>query len=109
MSSEDVAQHYNAIPNSGVQARMDSKIYHMRNFNNWMKSMLICEFFLDISNLFYEGPNALIQKPFLAEFLDRLKNDGCLDVRVLDMCCGKGGDLLKWRMGGIREVLMTGS
>jgi hypothetical protein len=41
MTSESVAKHYNAIPNTGVVARMDSKIYYLRNYNNWMKSMLI--------------------------------------------------------------------
>jgi mRNA (guanine-N7-)-methyltransferase len=29
-------------------------------------------------------------------------------VRVLDLCCGKGGDLLKWQIGEIDEILMTG-
>ncbi|KAI6222831.1 MRNA cap guanine-N7 methyltransferase [Aphelenchoides besseyi] len=83
MSSERVAQHYNAIPNAGAQARESSKIYYMRNFNNWVKSMVI------------------------GDFLERLKQEGCPRARVLDLCCGKGGDLLKWKIGGIRDIVMT--
>lgn len=26
-------------------------------------------------------------------------------VRVLDMCCGKGGDLFKWRKGNISHLI----
>ncbi|KAI6202481.1 MRNA cap guanine-N7 methyltransferase [Aphelenchoides besseyi] len=83
MSSDRVAQHYNAIPNAGTQARESSKIYYMRNFNNWVKSMVI------------------------GDFLERLKQEGCPRARVLDLCCGKGGDLLKWKIGGIRDIVMT--
>jgi len=36
-----VASHYNAIPEIGIQRRNDSRILHLRNMNNWMKSQLI--------------------------------------------------------------------
>ena len=36
-----VAQHYNSLPETGAEARKDSRIYHMRSFNNWIKSQLI--------------------------------------------------------------------
>lgn len=36
-----VAKHYNEIQEKGIEARADSQIYHMRNFNNWIKTMLI--------------------------------------------------------------------
>lgn len=40
-SSSLVASHYNAIPEIGIQKRNNSSILHLRNLNNWMKSMLI--------------------------------------------------------------------
>ncbi|KAL3082408.1 hypothetical protein niasHT_038474 [Heterodera trifolii] len=84
-SSSVVASHYNALPEMGIQLRNDSRILHLRNFNNWMKSMLI------------------------AEFLERLGTEELCDggATVLDLCCGKGGDLRKWRVGAIREIVMT--
>uniref|UniRef100_A0A183BND1 mRNA cap guanine-N(7) methyltransferase n=1 Tax=Globodera pallida TaxID=36090 RepID=A0A183BND1_GLOPA len=83
-SSSVVASHYNALPETGIRLRNDSRILHLRNFNNWLKSMLI------------------------AEFLERLSAEGCDGgATVLDLCCGKGGDLRKWRIGGIREIVMT--
>uniref|UniRef100_A0A915EQY8 mRNA cap guanine-N(7) methyltransferase n=1 Tax=Ditylenchus dipsaci TaxID=166011 RepID=A0A915EQY8_9BILA len=78
-----VASHYNAVPNSGLQERTNSRIYHLRNFNNWMKSMLI------------------------SDFIERLRHEGCPSATVLDLCCGKGGDLLKWKIGNIKSVVMT--
>lgn len=41
--SSVVASHYNALPESGIRLRNTSRILHLRNFNNWMKSMLIGE------------------------------------------------------------------
>ena len=53
----------------------------MRNFNNWVKSVLIRIHLDEI------GPNA----------------------DVLDLCCGKGGDLLKWKEGGISYLVGAGT
>lgn len=36
-----VASHYNSIEEKGLDLRNKSRIVHMRNFNNWIKSMLI--------------------------------------------------------------------
>jgi len=76
---EVVAQHYNNLEEKGLEKRTESRIFYMRNFNNWIKSMLI------------------------GDFLEKIKDnkvDGA-EVKVLDMCCGKGGDLLKWKKGEI--------
>ena len=50
----------------------------MRNFNNWVKSILI--------------------RTYLS------RGGGS----VLDLCCGKGGDLLKWKEGRIRHLVCAG-
>ncbi|VDD88039.1 unnamed protein product [Enterobius vermicularis] len=81
--SSKVADHYNAIPDIGVTERLNSRILYLRNFNNWIKSMLI------------------------NEFLKTLKQSGCSRPKVLDLCCGKGGDLLKWRNGNISYLVAT--
>ena len=49
----------------------------MRNFNNWVKSILI--------------------RSHLPE-----------GATVLDLCCGKGGDMLKWKEGGIQYLICAG-
>jgi SAM-dependent methyltransferase len=44
---------------------------------------------------------------FADEYLSKIwqgKSHGA-PVRVLDMCCGKGGDLLKWRRGNITHLV----
>lgn len=52
----------------------------MRNFNNWLKSVLI------------------------AEILDKVRQKR-REVTVLDLGCGKGGDLLKWKKGRIDKLV----
>jgi len=36
-----VADHYNALEEKNLSQRNQSRIVYMRNFNNWIKSMLI--------------------------------------------------------------------
>lgn len=59
-----------------LDTRADSYLYHMRSFNGWVKATQIAE--LD--------PRIII--------------DGVVQpkepLRVLDLACGKGGDLTKW-------------
>jgi mRNA (guanine-N7-)-methyltransferase len=50
----------------------------MRNFNNWVKSILIRSYLPD-------------------------------GATVLDLCCGKGGDMLKWKEGGIHYLICAGA
>lgn len=72
-----VAQHYNKRSRSTYEQRVKSPIYHLRCFNNWIKTVLISE---------------TIPKP------------GC---RVLDLCGGKGGDLKKWSHAQAKEVVLV--
>ena len=60
-----------------------SPIFHMRNFNNWVKSVLI------------------------RTYLEKLKSSTHCTY-VLDLCCGKGGDLLKWKEGSITHLVCAG-
>ncbi|KAJ4353048.1 mRNA cap guanine-N7 methyltransferase [Ascochyta clinopodiicola] len=64
-----VKQHYNMVPERGREWRQtDSKIKGLRSYNNWVKSSLIQKFIGDDRNL-----------------------------KILDIGCGKGGDLQKWQ------------
>jgi len=72
----EVRDHYNARPNLGIVVRMDSRVYHLKNLNNWIKSVLIQKY---------------------------VRPGDC----VLDLCCGKGGDLLKWQKARVSSIVMA--
>ncbi|XP_055302362.1 mRNA cap guanine-N7 methyltransferase isoform X2 [Sitodiplosis mosellana] len=80
-----VATHYNELKEKGRAERSKSQIFHMRNFNNWIKSVLINEFLTKVKDSTRHGD----------------------PLRVLDMCCGKGGDLLKWQNSNITHLICT--
>jgi mRNA (guanine-N7-)-methyltransferase len=92
--SDVVRQHYNAVPERGREWRKtESKIKGLRSFNNWVKSTLIQKFSPDES--------------FAARFDDSKEwaddSQGpppAADQKllVLDLGCGKGGDLGKWQL-----------
>lgn len=80
---QTVAKHYNQLQEAGRDSRYDSRIFFMRNFNNWIKSVVI------------------------GETLKQLKRERLQGQRitVLDLCSGKGGDLLKWKKAGIHHLV----
>jgi mRNA (guanine-N7-)-methyltransferase len=80
-----VATHYNLLEEKGLDERSKSRIVYMRNFHNWIKSMLINE--------------------YLTKIKEGKKHNA--PVRVLDIGCGKGGDLLKWRKGNITHLICS--
>jgi len=61
-----------------LDTRADSYLFHMRAFNGWVKATQIQE--LD--------PNVVVNR----------RNLGKTPLRVLDLACGKGGDLNKWAL-----------
>lgn len=75
----------NTRPNVNVQDRKDSPIIGLKNFNNWIKSVLIGKYSRIPDRT---GPKT------------RLK--------VLDIGCGKGGDLNKWDKAGTEEYIGIG-
>lgn len=71
LQNEPIRQHYNARPNFSRDARLESPIIELKNFNNLIKSLIIGR---------YTHPRDI----------------------VLDLGCGKGGDLGKWAKQGVR-------
>ncbi|CAG0898212.1 unnamed protein product [Darwinula stevensoni] len=69
-----VAEHYNKLKETGLTERSKSRIFYMRNFNNWIK---------------------------------KRKGTPSHKLHVLDIGCGKGGDLLKWQKHGISHLICT--
>ncbi|XP_069778597.1 mRNA cap guanine-N7 methyltransferase isoform X2 [Narcine bancroftii] len=76
-----VAAHYNELQECGLAVRSKSRIFYMRNFNNWIKSVVI------------------------GEYLEMVRRKNGHNVSVLDLGCGKGGDLLKWKKGQINKLV----
>lgn len=83
-SDSAVAKHYNRLPESGLGYRSQSNIFFMRNFNNWVKSVL------------------------LKSYQNRIRDEGQrMGIVALDLGCGKGGDLLKWKKGNVKKLVCT--
>jgi mRNA (guanine-N7-)-methyltransferase len=66
-----VASAYDSLKDVGVEGRKQSNLLHLKNFNNWIKATLISNFV-----------------PSSAK-------------KVLDLACGKLGDLKKWYLNNI--------
>jgi mRNA (guanine-N7-)-methyltransferase len=82
----------NTRPEVGVAQRETSPIIGLKSFNNWVKSVLISRFAhpaLAASKVVGRGPRPSRGK-------------------VLDMGCGKGGDMTKWAKARAAEVLAVG-
>ena len=88
--SDVVRQHYNAVPERGREwRRTDSRIRGLRSFNNWVKSTIIQKF----------SPNEDFESTQRDEnrWIEGKANDPSPGLKVLDIGCGKGGDLGKWQ------------
>ncbi|KAK2074647.1 hypothetical protein P8C59_008840 [Phyllachora maydis] len=89
-----VRAHYNAVPERGREWRKtDSKIKGLRAFNNWVKSCIIQKFSPDEDH----APGAREQGLTTGN-----------QLLVLDLGCGKGGDLGKWQQAPQRVQLYVG-
>ncbi|KAG8684060.1 mRNA cap guanine-N7 methyltransferase, partial [Ceratobasidium sp. 395] len=75
----------------GIHARRESAIIGLRNFNNWIKSVLIAKF----------G-----RRPLHDSGTRTTGGRGrTMCGKVLDLGCGKGGDLRKWAKANIKEYV----
>ena len=74
-AAQKVASAYDQLADQGRAGRERSGILHLRNLNNWVKATLIRRF-----------------SPRLCR-------------RVLDLACGKAGDLQKWLQGGLSHYV----
>lgn len=94
-----VAEHYNARPEVGLAQRRDSPIIGLKNFNNWVKSVLIIS-----------QAHPVVSK---SEFTGTLFGSAGGGMRgpargagkVLEIGCGKGGDLIKWSKAKIKDFV----
>ncbi|CCM06030.1 uncharacterized protein FIBRA_08275 [Fibroporia radiculosa] len=89
---------HNARPDVGVTQRQESSIIGLKSFNNWVKSVLITRF----------AHPVLAQSPISSGESDSGSSrgrGGGSRGRVLDMGCGKGGDLTKWSKAHVREYV----
>ncbi|KAK7992137.1 hypothetical protein PG996_012847 [Apiospora saccharicola] len=93
-----VRQHYNAVPERGRDWRKkDSNIKGLRVFNNWVKSTIIQKFSPDEDHT----PGAHEHGRDFAGVAGK-------DLLVLDIGCGKGGDLGKWQQAPQNVALYVG-
>ncbi|KAJ7582930.1 mRNA capping enzyme-domain-containing protein [Mycena floridula] len=81
-----VVDYYNGRAEVGVVQRLHSPIIGLKNFNNWVKSVLISRF----------------AYPAVAQ---GVAGYGGRKGKVLDMGCGKGGDISKWVKARIKELI----
>src|ERR1700722_8643110 len=91
---QDVSnQFYNARPEWVKERgrdwrRNESKIKGLRNFNNWIKSTIIQKF----------SPEEMPQQEELGWGEEPKEPEARKPLLVLDIGCGKGGDLGKWQL-----------
>lgn len=88
----------NQRPDVGVTQRQQSPIIGLKNFNNWVKSVLIARY----AHPALHGDDSSEKKGKDGKF--QFSGGG----RVLDLGCGKGGDLNKWQKARVREYVGVG-
>ncbi|KAJ7172680.1 mRNA capping enzyme-domain-containing protein [Mycena filopes] len=90
-----VVDHYNTRPEVGVAQRETSPIIGLKSFNNWVKSVLISRFAHPVL-----AASKVVGRPTRRGRGPDISPRG----KVLDMGCGKGGDMTKWGKARAAEV-----
>ena len=80
-NAELARQHYNQLKQVSMDKRHESRIFNLRGFNNYVKSLT------------------------MNDFLARLGPLGKRGAKILDLGCGKGGDLRKWGLAKPAHVV----
>ena len=75
-----VSEHYNRKTATDLDERSKSPIFYLRNFNNWIKSVLI------------------------NEYIKKIRDSQIQHISVFDLGAGKGGDILKWKKANVSRV-----
>lgn len=91
----------NIRPNLGVDQRQLSPIIGLRSFNNWIKTVLINKYCKS-------PPEMMAEAAMINGHQDRRSVIQRRNLKVLDMGCGKGGDLMKWNQVGVSEYYGVG-
>lgn len=94
-------EYYDSKDAKDTQERRAAKTINHRTFNNWIKSVLIGHY------------TTLYKKEYKEAWGDDSDDEGQrkgkydstagVQLSVLDLACGKGGDLNKWKFAGIRN------
>lgn len=123
---KNIKSHYNTKKSLSLHTRKFSKIINIRNFNNFIKSILIKKYVNFLKNVdrnkieqFKNDPTNLIVKNQIAQSEceqsenNHTKNEvktgsqtidkSIKKIKVLDLGCGKGGDLKKFLNVGINS------
>ena len=87
----------NSRPDVGIVQRLESPIIGLKNFNNWVKSILITRF-----------AHPVLAKSSISGSLAGSSRARIARGKVLDMGCGKGGDITKWAKAHVKELFCVG-
>lgn len=101
--TELVKKFYNNVENLDSEFRKNvSRIKGLRAFNNWVKCALIHKFAVAADSQSSTGEQSLLSSMINREGLD---SQG---LRVLEIGCGKGGDLHKWHTAPEKVAIYVG-
>ena len=96
---EDVRSHYNVIKESRREQRQHSEAFALRCFNNWVKQVQIDDSveLVKCQNLMSSSSSSKSSTNNYSSSSSSSNPSLQKGIKVLDLCCGKGGDINKWK------------